>query len=125
MGNQKRQLFVPGPLIHQKRQLCVSFSCYPFSLTRFGATELKIFALQIPESRLRKIEKSRNRVQDLQGSPWSGRISKHELSKTDHTLDLVRTARRTIGQSGGPGAAPPALRQREPCDGAGGGIIIC
>ena len=40
MGSQKRQLFVPGPQIHQKRQLSVSFSCCPFSLTRFGATEL-------------------------------------------------------------------------------------
>ena len=27
--------------IHQKRQLSVSSSCYPFSLTRFGATDLK------------------------------------------------------------------------------------
>ena len=27
------------PQIHQKHQLSVSFSCYPFSLTRFGATD--------------------------------------------------------------------------------------
>ena len=43
MGNQQRQLFVPGPLNSPKalafRQLSVSFSCYPFSLTRFGATD--------------------------------------------------------------------------------------
>ena len=51
MGNPKRQLFVPGtPYMYQKRQFSVSFpsafrqlsvcfSCYPFSLTRFGPTE--------------------------------------------------------------------------------------
>ena len=52
MGSQKRQLFVPGPsTVRQKRQLSVSlpsasvsFSCYPFSLTRFGATESGAFA---------------------------------------------------------------------------------
>ena len=41
MGNQKRQLFVPGPpKFTNKRQLSVSFSCYPSSLTRFRAAEL-------------------------------------------------------------------------------------
>ena len=37
--DQKRQLFVPGPpWLHQKRKFSVSFSCYPFSLTRLGAS---------------------------------------------------------------------------------------
>ena len=50
MGNQKRQLFVPGPPKFTKsvsfpsafHQLSISFSRHPFSLTRFGATELRI-----------------------------------------------------------------------------------
>ena len=54
MGNQKRQLFVPGPPKCTKsvsfpsegfpsafRQLSVSLSCYPFSATRFGAAECR------------------------------------------------------------------------------------
>ena len=32
---------------NQKRQLSVSFSCYPFSLTRFGATEFMLRALAL------------------------------------------------------------------------------